>query len=129
MLKNIKSTYIIKKLFLITDVIKKLKLIKYNKKLQKIIGINIDDYKLFKRKYVEIKNGLAKEYDINDDKLIYEGEYLNGERNGKGKEYNNNGELIFEGEFKNGKRWNGIFKCSELKDGKGYQKNIITLVD
>ena len=52
MLKNIKSTYIIKKLFLITDVIKKLKLIKYNKKLQKIIGINIDDYKLFKRKYV-----------------------------------------------------------------------------
>ena len=41
------------------------------------------------------------------DKLEYEGEYLNGERNGKGKEYNNDGELIFEGEYLNGKRWNG----------------------
>ena len=28
---------------------------------------------------------------------IYEGEYLNGERNGKGKEYYENGELWFEG--------------------------------
>jgi len=35
--------------------------------------------------------------------LIFEGEYLNGERNGKGKEYHDNGELFFEGEFLNGK--------------------------
>ena len=32
---------------------------------------------------------------------------MNGKRNGKGKEYNNNGELEFEGEYLNGKRWNG----------------------
>ena len=31
-------------------------------------------------------------------KLIFEGEYINGERNGKGKEYDNNGELKFKGE-------------------------------
>ena len=41
------------------------------------------------------------------DELIFEGEYLNGVRNGKGKEYCKNGILEFEGEFSNGKRWNG----------------------
>ena len=35
------------------------------------------------------KNGKGKEYDYND-KLIYEGEFLNGYRNGNGKEYINN---------------------------------------
>ena len=44
--------------------------------------------------------------------MIFEGEYLNGKRNGKGKEYNINGKLIFQGEYLNGKRWNG----------KGYNK-------
>jgi len=47
--------------------------------------------------------------------LFYEGEYLNGERNGKGKEYNYNGELIFDGEYKEGEKWNGI--------GKEYNNN------
>ena len=42
-----------------------------------------------------------------NDTLIYEGEYLNGKRNGKGKEYYSNGELKVEGEYINGKRWNG----------------------
>ena len=41
-------------------------------------------------------NGLYKEY--YDNKIIFEGEYLNGKRNGKGKEYNRFGSLIFEGE-------------------------------
>ena len=36
-------------------------------------------------------------------KLEYEGEYLNGIRNGKGKEYYFNGKLKFEGEYLNGK--------------------------
>ena len=40
---------------------------------------------------------------------MFEGEYLNGERNGKGKEYNYDGKLYFEGEYLNGKRWNGKF--------------------
>ena len=33
-----------------------------------------------------------------DGELEFEGEYLNGQRNGKGKEYYNN-KLIFEGEY------------------------------
>ena len=32
---------------------------------------------------------------------------MNGERNGKGKEYYYNGKLLFEGEYINGKRYNG----------------------
>ena len=43
--------------------------------------------------------------------LIYEGQYLNGERNGFGKEYDEkNGKLVFEGQFFNGKKWNGKIK-------------------
>ena len=48
------------------------------------------------------KNGINKEY-INGY-LIFEGEYLNGQRNGKGKEYDKNRKLLFEGEYLNGER-------------------------
>ena len=37
-------------------------------------------------------------------KLIFEGEYLNGNRNGKDKEYDKDGKVIFEGEYLNGER-------------------------
>ena len=45
-------------------------------------------------------------------RIIFDGEYSNGERNGKGKEYNNN-KLSFEGNYRNGKR-----------DGKGVEYSI-----
>jgi len=45
----------------------------------------------------------VKEY-YDDGKIEFEGEYLNGERNGKGKEYNKNGKLEFEGEYLNSER-------------------------
>ena len=35
---------------------------------------------------------------------MFEGEYLNGKRHGKGKEYNDKGNIEFEGEYSNGKR-------------------------
>ena len=35
---------------------------------------------------------------------MFEGEYLNGERNGKGKKYDWYGELEFEGEYLNGNK-------------------------
>ena len=61
--------------------------------------------------------GFVKEYDDYNCRIKFEGEYLNGERNGKGKEYDENGELIFEGEYLNGKKYNG--KGKEFnKDGK-----------
>jgi len=45
---------------------------------------------------------------------MFEGEYLNGKRNGKGKDYYLNGKLRFEGEYLNGERLNG-----KLFDKKG----------
>ena len=58
-----------------------------------------------KKRIYAIKDGKGyiKEYFYNG-KLIFEGEYLKGERNGKGKEYDYFGELVFEGEYLNGKR-------------------------
>ena len=46
--------------------------------------------------------------------LLFEGEYNNGMRNGKGKEYNN-GKLIFEGNYLDGQR-NG--KGKEYQNGE-----------
>ena len=48
----------------------------------------------------------GKEYDYSHN-LKFEGEYLNGKRNGKGKEYNQDGELIFEGDYLYGFRLKG----------------------
>ena len=115
LLKNIKSKYVIKILFSNLDEKVKLKAIKYNKKLQRIIDINLNNYKFFSGRYIEYEtNEEGKEYNGYNDKLIFEGKYLNGERNGRGKEYYDNGILLFEGEYVNGK-WNGI--------GNEYYKN------
>ena len=52
------------------------------------------------------KNGKGKEF-YRDGKLLFEGEYLNGKRHGKGKEFYRDGKLLFEGEYKNDLKWNG----------------------
>ena len=98
-LEDIKSSYIIKSIFLFLNEKQKLNLIIYNKQLQKIFGVDIKVYKKICTKYIiGERNGKGKEYSSNEDKLIFEGEYLNGKRNGKGKEYHENGKLRFEGE-------------------------------
>ena len=71
-------------------------------------------------------NGKVKEYSY-DNKLIFEGEYKNGDMDKKGKEYNINGRLIFDGEYLNRRKWNGKIydnnnSIYELKNGKGYIK-------
>ena len=104
MLKNIKSSYFIKLIYTFVDEEQKLKLIRYNKSIQKNLDISIINYKFFIGRYIIYEtNGIGKEYYGEDDTLRFEGEYLNGQRNGKGKEYNFEGELIFEGEYLNGK--------------------------
>ena len=51
----------------------------------------------------ELINGKGKIKEYSDfGQLIFEGEYLNGKKNGIGKEYRNNGKLLFEGEYLNG---------------------------
>ena len=123
MLENIKSLFFLKLFFTYFESIKKLKIIKYNKKIQCLLDINIINYKIFSGRYIiyDSKNK-GKEYDSYNDKLVYEGEYLNGEKSGKGKEYGkeivNDGKLIFEGEYLNGKK-NGkgkeYFNSGELQ--------------
>ena len=89
-------------------------------------GIGYENNKII----YELHNGKGniKEYDI-DSRLIYEGELLNGERNGKGKLYDEDYEILkFEGEFLNGKKWTGKRYDKnnnilyELKEGKEYIK-------
>ena len=77
-------------------------------------------------KIIEAKDKKGEEY--SNIKVKYEGEYLNGERNGRGKEYYINGQIKLEGEYLNGKRWNvkgynkDGNKIFEIKNGKGYLK-------
>ena len=136
MLDNIKSFYYFKLLFSYLNEKRKLKLIKYNKNLQDKINITLLNYRLLSERYIiyEAKDKV-KEYN-NYDELIFEGEYLNGVKNGRGKEYEV-GSLIFEGEFLNGKRngngkeyWQGILKfegqyLNGERNGKGkeYDEN------
>ena len=104
--------------FFYIDDKRKLELIKYNKAFQDKLNINIIHYKLFSKKYLIFETERkSREYNKDNGYLIYEGEYLNGKRNGKGKEYNYLGELIFEGEYYNGKR-NGKGKEYECTFGK-----------
>ena len=68
---------------------------------------NWDDTLIFEGEYLNgKKNGQAKEYEY-DGKLIFEGNYVDGLKNGQGKEYDYNGELEFEGEFLYGSKLRG----------------------
>ena len=110
MLENIRSKYILKYLLSHIGEKKKLNLVKYNKNLQTKLNIKLLNYKIFSGNYTTIigHNKNIKIYDAYKDNLVYEGEFSNGHKNGKGKEYDNN-RLIFEGEYINGER-NGYGK-------------------
>ena len=137
-LEDIKSTYIIKEVFSFLYEKQKLNIIIYNKHLQNRLGVDIEYYKKIGRQYkIGDKNGIGKVYDLNTNKLRFEGEYINGKRHGKGKEYNYNGKLEFEGEYINGKRhgkgkeyyingkliFEGDYKNGNKWNGKGYNIN------
>ena len=93
-LNNIKSRYILKNIFSYLDEGLELEIIIYSKQLQKQLNVNIDNYKNMTGHYTKIeKNGKGKEYTINGDIMIFEGEYKNKKRNGKGTEYYINGDL------------------------------------
>ena len=105
MLKNVLSSFFLEFTCSYLQEKTKLNLNKYNKYLQKNMNINIIDYKRFSGKYTIFENKIkGKTYNAYNNNVIYEGEFLNGEKNGKGKEYNGMGHLVFEGEFLHGKR-------------------------
>ena len=97
-----------------------MELIKYNKRIQNTLNICLINYKFLSGKYAVYMdgtygNGKGKEYDGHTGGLIFEGEYSNKKRNGKGKEYNIYKVIIFEGEYLNGKRHG---KGKEYEDSK-----------
>ena len=105
MLKIDKLSFFNRKLFSYIEENKKLEIIRYNKYLQKNINISIINYLHLANRYIIYEaKGIGKEYNHGNDKLIYEGEFLHTKRNGKGKEYYDDGKLIFEGEYLNDKR-------------------------
>ena len=103
-IRFIKSYFIIKKIFSFLSTKQKLNMIMYNKELQKINLIDIKDYEKIYGKYIFEKSGKVREYNINTNILIFEGEYLNRKRNGKGKEFYENGEIKYVGEYLNGNK-------------------------
>ena len=107
-LDNIISIDFSEKIFSYLIEKRKLEIIHYNKRIQNELNININNYKTLTGKYLKYET-IVKEYNYNG-KLEFEGEYLNGKRNGKGKEYNwLTCQLEFEGEYLNGER-NGMEK-------------------
>ena len=86
--------------------------------VKKYFGFN---YLKFEGEYLNgEKNGKGKEYIYE----IHAGHYLKfeweyGKRHGKGKEYINKKKLYFEGEYLNGERWNGKGNKFEIKNGTG----------
>ena len=68
------------------------------------VGYDINGNVAYK---IHCGKGFVKEF-FNDGILKFEGEYENGERNGKGIRYDyENKEVLFEGEYFNGEKWNG----------------------
>ena len=103
-LKNIKSKYMMIFIFTFLDEKRKLEIIKYNKNMQNLLDIKMINYKFYKGRHIIYElNGKVKEYNEYEDKIEFEGEYLNGKINGKGKEFYE-GTLVFEGEYLNGKK-------------------------
>ena len=129
MLNEIKAIWTVRKIFEFINEGRKYELIIDNKNLQNQLNIKFRKYKINRNYYIigEI-NGYCQEYDCETDALIFEGDYLNGKRNGKGKEYykkfiylycqynflSDKNILKFDGEYLNGKR-NG--------KGKEYDKD------
>ena len=116
MYERLNGSFFLKVLFSHITEGQKLKIAKYNKSLQETLERRLIHYKNFSQRYIiNQSNGKGKEFNGFNDELLYEGDYKNGERNGKGKEYYKDGKLKFEGEYKNGKR-NG--KGKEYLDNK-----------
>ena len=135
-ISKVKSFYIVKEIFSYLDEKTKLDIIKYSKKLQDKFEIDIEDYIEKSGRYkTGERNGQGKEYLLNTNLLIFEGEYLNNKRHGLGEEYDYNGNLIYKGGYLNGKRHGngeeydpydgaliikGEYKNGKLWNGKGF---------
>ena len=84
---NLKSKYILQKIFDNLPKKKSFEIIKYNKKIQKRVNIDINDYKVFREKYSEIiieiipgNNKYGKFINIKDKEELYYHIYFNNNK-------------------------------------------------
>ena len=76
-IRDINSSFIIKNIFSFLSEKQILNLIIYNKQFQNFLLVDIKNYKKISGKYkIGEKNGKGKEYSIETNELIFEGEYL-----------------------------------------------------
>ena len=84
--------------------------------MKKLFKANIEEYKKMSGKELIIdKKGNGKIYKLGTDILLFEGKFLNGKKNGKGKEYYNNKKLKSEGEYLKGKMLKGKYFNKKVK--------------
>ena len=71
---SIKSKYLLQEIFSYLYENIKLKIIKNNKAYQKLLDINIENFKKLSGRYkIRVKNGNWEEYNIKNNKLLYKG--------------------------------------------------------
>ena len=80
MLYQIKSYIILKKIFTYVDNKVKFNTIAYNKKLQRKLGLNLIDFRIFSSRYKEEKDGKIKEYNSYNHQTVYLKGYIQMER-------------------------------------------------
>ena len=79
--RHIKFSYIIKKVLSFLNEKQKMNMILYNNELQKICLFDIQDYKKISGKYkIGEKYGKGREFIKDTNRLIFEGEYINGKK-------------------------------------------------
>ena len=79
-LENIKSRYILSKIYNNITIKKKLEIVKYNKKIQNRINLSVNDYKEYCEVEIEIipkKGKYGKFININENDELYYHIYLN----------------------------------------------------
>ena len=82
--EGVKSKVIQKKIFSLILYKKTINLIRYNKRFQKMFEIDIENYKKRSCRYkTGEKNGKGQEFTLGKNKLIFEGEYIDGRKCGK----------------------------------------------
>ena len=83
----------------------------------------------------ELANGKGKVREFaKKGTLIYEGEYLNGKKHGKGTEYDYDENIIYEGEYSKGKRHGkgkeydnqgNVYEVEYYKGKKGFSRKYL----
>ena len=116
MLNKIKSKYILHNVLIHVNNIQKLNTLRFNKRIQNRLEINIIDYRRLSGKYKIIKDNELKIYNSYNDRILFEGQYSNGNKNGKGREYDLEGRIIFEGEY------------YDVKNGMELKKNMMKIL-